>query len=571
MELFYNTCFIVSLALMGFYALIWHKHFPVVFTLIFAFVPIANLGTLYQVNAQNVREAVLSIKITYLGASYLILFIVLAIFDLCKLNLKAWIRYTFISITTAFFLTTLTIGIIPVFYKGIEIQEISGHFEIIKQYGILHSLYYVHIALYLLISIIVTIYSIKNKKDVSNRILAMLMFCEASTVLLFFGGRLIGKNIELLPLSYIIDEILLLFIIRRITLYNVSDTAIDTIIKNGVTGFVSFDERFNYLGSNDIAKMVFPALASLQIDECAAKNENIRETLITRINDFIADESKKSFYTELGDKIYQTDISRLFDGHKNRGFLLYIQDDTKDQKYIALIDDFNDKLRDEVAQKTKHIVEMHDQLILSMAAMVESRDNSTGGHIKRTSDVVKILIDEILKDKGSKLLKENDGQLSPEFCHNLIKAAPMHDLGKIAVDDAILRKPGKFTPEEYSIMQTHAEEGARIVHEILKDTEDNAFHQIAENVAHYHHERWDGSGYPRGLKGEEIPLESRIMAVADVYDALVSKRFYKEKMSFTHADTIMTEGFGKHFDLQLKKYYITARPRLEAYYSESQQ
>ena len=95
----------------------------------------------------------------------------------------------------------------------------------------------------------------------------------------------------------------------------------------------------------------------------------------------------------------------------------------------------------------------------------------------------------------------------------------MHDLGKIAVDDAVLRKPGRFTPEEFEIMKTHAKEGQRIVHQILEGTDDKYFQQIAENVAHYHHERMDGSGYPDKLKGEEIPLEARIMAIADVYDA----------------------------------------------------
>ena len=142
----------------------------------------------------------------------------------------------------------------------------------------------------------------------------------------------------------------------------------------------------------------------------------------------------------------------------------------------------------------------------------------------------------------------------------------MHDLGKIAVDDAVLRKPGRFTPEEFEKMKAHAAEGARIVHEILKDTDDNDFHILAENVAHYHHERWDGSGYPEGLKGEEIPLEARIMAIADVYDALVSKRVYKESMSFEQADSIIMEGMGKHFDKQLEPYYIAARPEFESYY-----
>jgi putative two-component system response regulator len=208
---------------------------------------------------------------------------------------------------------------------------------------------------------------------------------------------------------------------------------------------------------------------------------------------------------------------------------------------------------------------MHNNMILAMATMVESRDNSTGGHIKRTSKVVNILISEIQKDKSKDRLV-----LSAEFCHNIIKAAPMHDLGKIAVDDAILRKPGRFTDEEFEKMKIHAAEGARIVHEILEGTDDKRFHILAENVAHYHHERWDGSGYPEGLKGEEIPLEARIMAVADVYDALVSKRVYKDAMDFEKADSIMMESFGMHFDKQLEKYYVAARPKLEAYYSSAE-
>ena len=142
----------------------------------------------------------------------------------------------------------------------------------------------------------------------------------------------------------------------------------------------------------------------------------------------------------------------------------------------------------------------------------------------------------------------------------------MHDLGKIAVDDRILRKPGRYEPDEYEEMKQHAAQGARIVHEILKNTDDSYFHQIAENVAHYHHERWDGSGYPEGLKGDDIPIEARIMAIADVYDALVSKRVYKEKMSFEEADKIILDGMGTQFDLRLRSYYMSARPKFEDYY-----
>ena len=197
-------------------------------------------------------------------------------------------------------------------------------------------------------------------------------------------------------------------------------------------------------------------------------------------------------------------------------------------------------------------------MVFGMATMVEGRDNSTGGHIKRTSKVVELIIDEMVKDTSN--------SFDNRFARCVIKAAPMHDLGKIAVDDAILRKPGKYTPEEYAAMKKHSEEGARIVKEVLGGSTDAYFENIAINVAHYHHERWDGSGYPCGLKGEEIPLEARIMAIADVYDALVSKRVYKDEFSFEQANQIILDGMGKQFDPNLEKYYSKAREKIEQFY-----
>lgn len=229
------------------------------------------------------------------------------------------------------------------------------------------------------------------------------------------------------------------------------------------------------------------------------------------------------------------------------------------EKLVEMQKNYNDDLKKEVASKTQRITALHNQLIMGMAMMVEGRDNSTGGHIRRTSTAVQLLIEAI---------KEDDAfGLSDEFCNNIIKAAPMHDLGKITISDSILCKPGKFTPEEYKIMKTHAAQGAKILHNILAESEDVEFREIAENVAHYHHEHYDGNGYPCKLKGEDIPLEARIMAVADVYDALVSRRTYKERYSFEKANEIILSEMGTHFDPKLEKYYKKARPKLEEYYS----
>lgn len=209
----------------------------------------------------------------------------------------------------------------------------------------------------------------------------------------------------------------------------------------------------------------------------------------------------------------------------------------------------------------KREVEMQEKLVFGMATMVEGRDTSTGGHIRRTSKVVELLVREMIRDDSF--------SAHHRFYTNVVKAAPMHDLGKITVDDAVLRKPGKFTDEEYAQMKKHSPEGAKIVKNILDGGEDNYFEEIAINVAHYHHERWDGRGYPEGLKGEEIPLEARIMAIADVYDALVSKRVYKDAFTFDDANKIILDGMGSQFDPGLKKYYLAAKDKIEAFYKEN--
>ena len=147
----------------------------------------------------------------------------------------------------------------------------------------------------------------------------------------------------------------------------------------------------------------------------------------------------------------------------------------------------------------------------------------------------------------------------------------MHDLGKITIDDRILRKPGRLTKEEYDIMKTHSEAGAKMVETILADVEDENFVDVAVNIARHHHEKWDGSGYPNGLSGEDIPLEARIMAIVDVYDALVSKRCYKEKMSFEEANKVILDSMGTHFDPALRKYFEEARPEIEEYYKSQEE
>ncbi len=558
MSTFYIVLFGISLILSLVYVFMWHKHFDVHFTLIFTLIPVAGIGYVVTGMAQSVGEMMTAVKIIYIGGCFLSLFILMCVLDQCKIELKRWIRVVLVVFTTAVYVTVLTIGKYPIFYKDYAYEIVDGVGVVTKVYGPMHTVFLGMIVIYFAVSLVALIYSYNKKKDISNHMVRLLFIPELVTFVSFFFGKIIGNKIEIVPLGYIFSQVIYLIIVKRLSLYDVNAVNTETLLQAGETGFISFDFNYNYLGSNETAKRFIPELTDIKVDSSIRRNRVIGQTLVSWMKQFKGNEKKDKYYYHKNDRTYLVDIDYLFDGKKKRGYCLKMIDDTKNQNYIKLINTFNSKLREEVNEKTRHLVEMHNKLILGMATMVESRDNSTGGHIKRTSECVRMIVDEILK--------ENRLGLTEEFCKNIIKAAPMHDLGKIAVDDVILRKPGRFETWEFEKMKAHAPEGARIIHEILKDTDDDYFREIAENVAKYHHERWDGSGYPEGLKGEEIPLEARIMAIADVYDALVSKRVYKESMSFEKANEIIMDGMGKHFDKALEEYYISARPGLEAYY-----
>ncbi|MDR1082376.1 MAG: response regulator [Coriobacteriales bacterium] len=203
---------------------------------------------------------------------------------------------------------------------------------------------------------------------------------------------------------------------------------------------------------------------------------------------------------------------------------------------------YNGNLQEEVRLKTERVFSLQNAMLVTVSEMIESRDSVTGGHIERTQNFMRLLIEDLIaNDVYTELIREWDLDL-------VLLSAPLHDTGKISISDALLNKPGKLTRDEFKIMQKHVEYGVRILEKVERSTCESSLLKYAKTIAGTHHEKWDGSGYPNGLKGKEIPLEGRLMAVADVYDALISIRPYKEALSFGDARRIMLEGKGSHFD-----------------------
>jgi putative two-component system response regulator len=213
---------------------------------------------------------------------------------------------------------------------------------------------------------------------------------------------------------------------------------------------------------------------------------------------------------------------------------------------------FNENLQKMVEEKTENILDMQNALLKTMAELVECRDDITGGHIERTQRGIKILLEEIRKN-GVYQEETKDWDVNL-----LLQSSQLHDVGKISISDNILKKPEKLTDEEFNEMKKHASFGEEIIERIEALTKESDFLNYAKIFAASHHEKWDGSGYPRGLKGNTIPLLGRIMAIADVYDALTSVRPYKKAFSHEEAARIITEGNGTQFDPRLVEVFLSA-------------
>lgn len=224
-----------------------------------------------------------------------------------------------------------------------------------------------------------------------------------------------------------------------------------------------------------------------------------------------------------------------------------------------LLQNRNATLEAEVAKRMQENLLIQDVSIRALAHLAEIRDPETGNHLRRTQAYIKVLAQHLREHpRFADFLTEQNIQA-------MVKSAPLHDIGKVGIPDHILLKPGKLTPEEWEIMKTHSRLGRDAIEQAERDTDQPVeFLRMAKDIAHYHHEKWDGSGYPSGLAGEAIPISARLMALADVFDALIARRAYKEPFPFQKAATIIREGRDNHFDPAIVDAFQAEMDKFEA-------
>lgn len=569
MENLYLVCLLVSIGM-----LVWLKLFDVRNSvaqyLSLVTVVISNLGYYFMSISRSVDEALFSQIIAYVGCVFLPVLYFFLILEICHISLSRYIKVVLVLMQAGTFGFVCTIGRSDLFYRSAKMRIDNGMVVLDKVYGPLHTVAIVSMYLYVLVAFVVVIYALVKRKsvDVKNAVTVLLLMAVASGV--YAVEKIVGVKHDIIPVSYVLLMIGALVPIYDSNIYTVYEN--ENIINEQLdsVGFLTFDRNRAYKGCDSYMENVFPELSQYRlgqiIKDCSQDLQNIIDK-ITSIEEEYKNLSKKEHIhlpikqIIIDDKFYDGAIHVLTNPlGKLKGYTIELHDNSEHYKAMALKERYNNELAQEVEQKTKRIKSIQEKTILGMAQMVESRDLSTGGHIKRTSDVVRIF--------AKKLVNTNLG-LTPEFLSLVIRSAPMHDLGKIGVDDAVLRKQGRFTDEEYEKMKQHSEIGYRMVNEILSGVEDPDFVSVAENVAHYHHEKVNGAGYPDGLQGEDIPIEARIMALADVFDALVSKRCYKDAFSYEKAYEIIEHDAGIHFDKRLAEVFLSCKDELEKYYNAS--
>lgn len=557
---FYFFVFVLSLTL-ALKCLIQNKNIDTLFVLFFCAIIINCVGRYWLAASDGLEMALWANKILYVGGVYAPLLALLVLTRLCDITIPRSFVCFMTVYSTIVLCFVMTIGNSGIYYKSVELLHEEGYSYLSKTYGPMHILYPIMMLFYAVSMLALMYQAYKKRHHISFRIVTTMSVTCFSIFVVYIMERVLGLKISLLSIGYLIGIYCLIKQFNYLNMYDMSSNIVTTVDKIKEYGYIVFDNHYRYINANAMIKEIFPEVKEWEVDKAIAPSDSFlyREVISYLMNYNEKENQNKKI--RVGDSYFQLTIRDIEYGKKGKiGYLLEFSDRTVEQKYYHAIEKYNSNLEKEVNEKTAHILHIKDMMVLGMADMVENRDNNTGGHIKRTSEVVRIFSDKLTPHCY-------EFGLNQEFLSLVVKAAPMHDLGKISISDAVLRKPGKYTEEEFAEMKKHTTEGARIVESILSGVEDDKFVQIAKNVAHYHHEKWNGQGYPCGIAGEEIPMEARIMALADVFDALVSKRCYKDAFSYDKAFIIIEESLGTHFDPKLGSIFLTCRKELEMLYN----
>ena len=559
----YGILLIISVGVLLYMAIKTYENIDINYWTIVILIPLVILGYYLKTMAQTTQAAIYCFCFIYIDSTVLLMVVLLCMLRAMEAKTPIWVKIAGYGACVVHLAIVWLCIDNQLYYKSMRLIDTGMGIATKMQSGPLRLYHWIFIAAVLVSMVIILVVGVIKKGTYSRRSFAIYSTFLIIGIAMYILEFVVDLDFTPLPAVYVAADVMICIEYDRAHAHDISCLISEQQKHRSRKGYAAFDLSGRYLSCNEKTYEFLPELKEQIVDKKLKEDSHLAEIFYKLIKDY-KDNKTMSLIFDVGDVICKCEISEFAMRQRGRkmGYLFDLSDVTEEQKMIAVMKDYNKSLDEEVTAKTAHIEHIQEKLVLGLANMVENRDDNTGGHVKRTSDVIKILVEQI-EELGVY-------NIDQQKATDIIKAAPTHDLGKITIENAILLKPGKLTDEEYAIMKTHSTKSGEFVHILLKDVEEPHFVEVAYNVARYHHERWDGRGYPEGLVGEMIPVEARIMAVADVYDALVSKRCYKESLSFDKAAQIMIEGMGTQFDPNMLPVFIGCRERLEQYYSSAE-
>ena len=529
---------------------------------------ISNIGYYFLSISRSADTAFIANTLGYVGGIFLPFIVMLKLADFSKSKIPDWFTFTMAFFNILVFLTVMISEKYTFFYTEATFDP-GPPANLIVTAGPFYYARFIILGVEMALSIFFTVLTYIGRRKASFKTMIIFVGMMFMVFVVYVTEMIINLKYDLVPFFYLACAITLNYSSGRMSLYDVSLSVQEKIEEVNNYAYMVFDRNYNFVGCNTAAYKFFPELSSATIDTRINADNYALKSILKWLHDtsMYADrtDTKKKFVKDdvvINDrnpeerKHLNCELSFIHFGSQKRiaGYLVELVDDTAQQDRIEQLSFRGERLQREAAKQAKKLKDLQSSTILGMAAMIESRDNSTGGHINRTSACCALFV-EYLRTCREYHKSEN-------YWDAVINSAPLHDLGKINISDAILKKRDKLKPWEYDEMKTHAQKGADIVKKVLADVDDREFVQVAINVAHHHHEKYNGSGYPDGLQGKHIPFEARIMAIVDVFDALVSKRYYKKAMAYDEAFKIIEDEKGSHFDPELADSFIAMKEEI---------
>lgn len=505
-------------------------------------------GYTLEMQAATKELAMQSLKITYLGKPFIIFIMYLFVMEYCGVKLSKKKVNLFFGISVFVAALVFTNEHHSLFYSSISYTKEGLFPHLVLGHGLFYNLYIILVLYFVFSTFYVCVQKYrKDKSEIMRKqvtvLLVMVLLTFLCLVLFLFK---LTDGYDSTTLAYLVAVFLFQRLIRKYKLFDTLRLAQQEAVEYMSNGLIVLNIYGGLVYTNPEAEKILEKLQKERteglkyLEELAEKSENL-----------FLDECSLLEHKNSEKCVYEVSKHSIYRDDKYYGRMIVITEITDSYYYT-------ERLQHDLDVKTKEVVKIQRDIIASFAAMIEARDGITGLHIKNTGNLVTVLVNVMKKDARFA------DKITDEYAEMTAAAARLHDIGKIAIPDRILQKEGKLTDEEFAIMKTHPAEGAQILENTIQGMESDAYYQISHDMALYHHEKYDGSGYPCGICGEEIPLSARIMAVADVYDALRSKRHYKDGFSKEKAMAIMKESRGTHFDAEIDDLFLEHIDEMEA-------